>query len=294
MTTAEPLVPGTVLGFRQFRIGERGQLLPLFTGDRPWAADTTTAVCATHPAHRPPVAECTCGLHAWHHPDDALARDRRGVVTAAVRAHGRIALGEHGLRAERADVVAVCLPARWSSRHRAEVTRRLAVAHPGVEVLTSARTFRRRFPVEDLAALGVRSRPTSQARQQHAVHVPWVLGVIALYSVVVWPPAMDRVIGDGGWLVLLVAFVAWQTWLVKHSLSDVETRPSPLRERPGRMVEWTPQQPTEESPWTSKRPHANPATVRATGRPCSHWRTVVTTRSPRGTGTPSRRAATRS
>lgn len=219
MTATEPLVPGTVLGFRQFRIGEDGQLLPLFTGDRPWAATVTEAVCATDPTHRPPVEGCSCGLHAWHHAEDALARDGLGVVAAAVRAHGRIALGEHGFRAERAEVVAVCLPSRWSARRRAEVTTRLAATRPGTEVLSSARAFRRRFPAEDLTALGVRSRPTAQARLQRAVHVPWVLGVIALYSIVVWPPAMDHLVGAGGWLLLLVAFVAWQTWLVRHSLS---------------------------------------------------------------------------
>ncbi|WP_235738866.1 hypothetical protein [Nocardioides alcanivorans] len=217
--STEALVPGTLLGFRQFRIDVQGELLPLHVGNRPWRPGTTRAVCVNHPEHRPPVTGCTCGLHAWHHADDALSRDDETVV-AAIRAHGRIILGVHGLRAERAEVVAVCLPARWTARRREAVAARLRSARPDLEIFTSARGFRQRFPSEDLAALGVHTRPTAHARLRRAVHLPWVLGVLALYSVMVWPPAMERVLTGGGWVALLGAFVAWQAWLVRQSMDD--------------------------------------------------------------------------
>jgi hypothetical protein len=220
MSTTEALIPGSVLGFRQFRVDVQGQLLPLHVGNQPWHSGTTLAVCANHPEHRPPVDGCTCGLHAWHHAEDALARDDDSSVVAAVRAHGRILLGMHGLRAERAEVLAVCLPTRWTSPRREAVTARLRTARPEVEIFTTARAFRRRFPAEQLAALGVRTRPTAHSRLPRAVHLPWAVGVVALYSVMVWPPALERAVTAGGWVGLLGGFVAWQAWLVWQSMDD--------------------------------------------------------------------------
>ncbi|WP_110207332.1 hypothetical protein [Nocardioides daejeonensis] len=221
MSAVEPLIAGTVVGFRQFRLDSAGRLLPLHAGSRAWDPAGTEAACARHPGHRPPVAECSCGLYAWHHAADALSRcDDDTTVVAAVRAHGRVLLGEHGLRAERAEVVALCLPARWTARRRARVAAQLRAAHPEVALHTSPRTFRRAYAAEPLDALGVRTRPTAHARLAAAVHVPWVLGVVALYSVVVWPPALDRVMASGGWAVLLAVFVLWQAWLVSHALDD--------------------------------------------------------------------------
>ena len=218
--SAETLVPGTLLGFRQFRVDEQGRLLPMYVGNTPWES-TTVARCAAHAAHRPPVEGCGCGLHAWHHASDALARTAQGAVVGAVRAHGRIVLAEHGFRAERADIVAVCLPARWTARRRAEVRERLTATYPGLEVHDSARVFRRRFPAEELSALGVCSRPTAKVRHDCLLHLPWVLGVVALYSAMVWPPAADAVLAGGGWVVLIAAFVGWQAWLVRHALTEV-------------------------------------------------------------------------
>jgi len=220
MTTTEPLVAGSILGFRQFRVDVQGQLLPLHVGDQPWARSVTVAACSTHRAHRPPVDGCACGLHAWHHAADALARNRDATVVAAVRAHGRVLLGEHGFRAERAEVVAICLPRRWTARRRLEVSARVRATRPEIEIFTSARAFRRRFPAEALDALGVDTRPTVHARLGRAVHLPWVLGVVALYSVIVWPPALEHAVGAGGWVLLVGAFLAWQAWLVKGAMGD--------------------------------------------------------------------------
>ena len=220
MIREEPLVAGTLLGFRRFRVDEQGRLLPLHVGNRPWSVATTAAECAAHPAHRPPVEACSCGLHAWHHAEDALSRSDGVSVAAAVRAHGRIVLGEHGFRAERAEVVAVHLPVRWTSRRRAAVARRLRRAQPHVEVFTSGRTFRRRFPAERLDALGVRARPTRHARLSAAVHLPWMLGVVGLYSLTAWPVEWTRAVAAGAWPLLLAVFVVWQVWLIRGAIDD--------------------------------------------------------------------------
>lgn len=220
MSRDEPLVAGTLLGFRRFRVDEHGRLLPLHVGDRAWSDATTAAVCAHDPRHRAPVEGCSCGLHAWHHAEDALSRSDGVSVAAAVRAHGRIVLGEHGFRAERAEVVAVHLPARWTSRRRAAVAALLRAAYPHLEVLTSAREFRSRFPAESLHALGVRARPTRHARLSGAVHLPWMVGVVGLYSLMAWPAEWTGAVGAGGWPLLLAAFVVWQAWLVRGAIDD--------------------------------------------------------------------------
>lgn len=219
MNAMEPLVPGSVLGFRQFRLDGHGRLSPLFADGSPWDPAGARARCSRNADHQAPVADCTCGLHAWHHAEDAFVRAAPGQVVAAVRAHGRIVLGEHGFRAERAEVAAVCLPRRWSARRRAVASRMLRAERPGLLVLTSARVFRRRFPTEALTELGVDSSPTSQARNHRAFGVAWVLGVVGLYSVIMWPSGMARLLEAGGWVGLVVAVVAWQAWLVRSALA---------------------------------------------------------------------------
>lgn len=219
MSPGEPLVPGRVLGFRQFRLDGEGRLAPLFAEARPWESKTTQARCVVQPGHRPPVDDCTCGLYAWHHPDDALVRSAPGLVVAAVRAHGRIVLGEHGFRAERAEITGVCLPRGWSARRRTEATALLRSAWPELLVFSSPRAFRAQYQPEGLAALGVSPERTSEARNHQSFGYTWVIGVIILYSVIAWPSAVGSALRGGGWVLLLSAFVAWQAWLVRKALA---------------------------------------------------------------------------
>jgi hypothetical protein len=142
-----------VTGFRQFRVGDDG-LLPAHVGDKPWSAGVTIAHCKRGP-HRAPKEGCTCGLHAWYDVADARAHALPGEVTAVVRASGTVLLGEHGWRAEKAEILAVALPSRRTAtgarRDRARAV--VEAAYPGVAVLEEAELVTR-YPRDDLSALG--------------------------------------------------------------------------------------------------------------------------------------------
>lgn len=212
----EPLVPGSLTGFRQFRVGDDG-LLPAHVGDRPWTSPVMHAHCPRH-RHAPPAQGCSCGLHAWYFPADVRAHALPGLVTAVVRGSGAIVLGEHGFRAERAEIVAVALPGRRTST-RAKRDRVAAVVrrhYPEVRVVDDLRTLERDHPPDDLAALGVVARPTGHT--DHRVwSLGWVLGVLALAALLLSPDVSGAFLRAGGWMVLVAGFVAWQGWLLSRT-----------------------------------------------------------------------------
>ena len=204
-----------ITGFRQFRVGDDG-LLPAHVGNRPWTSPVTVARCGR--GHATPVQGCACGLHAWYDVADARAHALPGEVTAVVRASGTVLLGEHGWRAERAEVVAVALPGRRTSTdaRRERIRAVVAAAHPEAEVLEDVRELERRFAPDDLSALGVER--TTSGTPDLAVRWGWgwgwVLGVVALYAFSLAPAA---VLEAGGWVGLVAALVAWQAWLVSRA-----------------------------------------------------------------------------
>jgi hypothetical protein len=70
--------------------------------------------------HRPGHPDCTCGIYAYH---DLLSlkptpRAFPTAVFGLVNAYGHVTVGTKGFRAEKADVVALTLPAPYSSRPR--------------------------------------------------------------------------------------------------------------------------------------------------------------------------------
>lgn len=229
MTGADLLVPGSVVGFRQFRVRPDGSLAPLFVDDAPWRVGVTEARCTLDRAHRPPDPGCRCGLYAWYHPDDALLHRAPGLVTAAVRLEGRIVLGEHGLRAERGEVTAVCLPSRLTTPHRTRqrVARTIRARHPQVEVYDDVRAFRRGCPPDDLTGLGVPA-PSPVTGGDRRFHVAWAGGIVAFGSAVLWPGAVDGFMDHGGWAAIPAAVVGWQAYLLRATRGTLvgrSTRP---------------------------------------------------------------------
>lgn len=167
--SARPLVPGSLRGYRTWRLASRLECVPdgmlpitsvtrrdvLWTptmhaectpdaGPPPRRRTTTRGV-----DHAAPRTGCKCGIYAWYAPDDtALLRAR---VFGVVEASGLVLMGDRGFRAERARVTAV-------------VTRRprltAACARAGIAVYRRRRDLIRDHPPEDVSSLlGVRPAP---------------------------------------------------------------------------------------------------------------------------------------
>ena len=96
-------------------------------------------------AHRSPAPSCECGIYAWYRPDDSLAMDA-GVYGAfgVIQASGLVLMGDHGFRAEHAQVVAVVT---WNKRIAA------ACEAAGIAVYRRRRDLLRDYPPDDLSAL---------------------------------------------------------------------------------------------------------------------------------------------
>ncbi|HTU96775.1 MAG TPA: hypothetical protein VMF14_13100 [Solirubrobacteraceae bacterium] len=114
MEGSAPDLITAVIGFRQWRLS--GDELLSFRADEPWRRGVQTARCATH-AHAAPANGCTCGIYAWYAPAprgaSAMTPD---LVAGAVALWGQIELHAHGMRAERAMVVALALPFSWGAK----------------------------------------------------------------------------------------------------------------------------------------------------------------------------------
>jgi len=158
--SARPLVPGSLRGYRTWRLASRLEnvpdgMLPMTSVTRRDVLWTPTMTAACTPdvgptlrrrpperSHAAPSSGCKCGIYAWYAPDDtALLRAR---VFGAVEASGIVLMGDRGFRAERARVTAV-------------VTRRprlaAACGRAGITVYRRKRDLLRDHPPEDVTAL---------------------------------------------------------------------------------------------------------------------------------------------
>jgi hypothetical protein len=124
-----------VAAFRKWRVVDgrlRSLYLPVF-----WTEAVQHAECrALHDAtrsHMAPGSACSCGLYASHEPDlEFPAIDYRG-VSGVVTLWGDIEVHADGVRAEYAQVEALCLYDRWTDRQTGAVQ---AVAEElGVELV---------------------------------------------------------------------------------------------------------------------------------------------------------------
>jgi hypothetical protein len=126
-TGEETVVPGVLRGYRTWRIDRSGRLgstavpypwrLSEQTADcvppnaflTPWGLPCPCSICQTgRRPHGSPARDCVCGFYGWYSPRDA--RLVEAPVFGAIEVSGRILLGTHGFRAERARVLGLVLP----------------------------------------------------------------------------------------------------------------------------------------------------------------------------------------
>jgi hypothetical protein len=144
----EALVPGTLRGYRTWRLTLGGHLVSTAM-ESLWDDGVNEATCFSpleHPGVAVPDARCQCGFYGWYAPDDSriVPSDVFGVIEAS----GRIILGTHGFRAERARPVAVVAMRGWVTRDA------LVQLHArGVEVYFSRTTLLRAYPPDDVSGL---------------------------------------------------------------------------------------------------------------------------------------------
>lgn len=132
--------------------------------------------------HAAPHKDCRCGFYGWYDP-----RDHRMVpasLTAVIEASGRIVLGEHGFRAERARVVAVALP-----------TAGPPYLDPGirqaqVQVFRTAEEMFEAYPQQDMSEL-LEHRCTADCRRDDSLEAQ-LLRMMGLQSY--FAPASPQVV----------------------------------------------------------------------------------------------------
>ncbi len=212
---SEPaLVPGELRGYRQFELRADGLYPMVLTGSGPWDGLLERARCAAGADHRPPAADCKCGLYAWYLPGSATVSV--GPASAVVAARGRCILGDRGFRAAEARIEAVALPAvvRWTPRAGSRARRMLARAYPHTRVYGSERQMLKDFPPQDMSALGIvpprdRSREYRAAAIGLSVAVPILTFLLAALPRLASAPQLEQ-----WWPVLVLLAVAWQVGLV--------------------------------------------------------------------------------
>lgn len=121
MTVAVPMFVQPVIGFRVWRLGADGLLLPRAVSAlerlaaEPWRPGRNDARCMylgrSRALHRSPRADCDCGLYAYHEVA-RMARAARAedCIGGAVAAWGDLEVHRTGFRAQHAQVIALALP----------------------------------------------------------------------------------------------------------------------------------------------------------------------------------------
>jgi hypothetical protein len=101
------------------------------------------ALCRPGDGHDAPCEACACGVYGWYDPSDTriVPADVFGVIEVS----GKVLLGDHGFRAERARLLAVA-----SVRSRGTATRLEAA---GVRVYRDRPGLIEDYPRDDLSAL---------------------------------------------------------------------------------------------------------------------------------------------
>ncbi len=140
MTAEAPLLPEAVIGYRVWRMGDDGGLLPYVSvhagAQAIWTPGDVTAACDE--GHEAPAAGCSCGLHAAYEPPDPL-RDggfgRNHAVYGAVSCWGEIDTTSTDFRAQHARIVCLAFW-RMQTWHHTELVRAIARSHavPCVEL----------------------------------------------------------------------------------------------------------------------------------------------------------------
>ena len=165
LCTGEPaLIPAGLRGYRTWRINYRGELRSTLVRHT-WQLSGEQAVChrtelldvsritkgvglAFDHGGSCPHPPCGCGIYGWYDPDDT--RLAQAAVFGAVEASGRILMGTHGFRAERARVLAVSTEGLPD-----DVTAQLSerATWQGIAVFGDRAQLVEAFPPDDLTGL---------------------------------------------------------------------------------------------------------------------------------------------
>jgi hypothetical protein len=133
MEAAAPDLISAVIGFRQWRL--RGSELWSLRCDELWSRGVQTARCLNEVQHAAPAPQngCTCGIYAWYAPPPRTASaGTSDLVAGAIAAWGRVELHAHGMRVERAMVVALALPFSWGAKRHSVLAAARALEVPAV------------------------------------------------------------------------------------------------------------------------------------------------------------------
>lgn len=159
-TGPEQLVPGVLRGYRTWRLNGFGQLTS--TAQHYTWGPTAGALCsrggpcgcgnsqcvftqASGNGHEAPSVDCGCGLYGWYAPDDS--RIVPSHVFGCIEVSGRVLLGTHGFRAERARILGLVTipkgtPRAWRDYRAA-----------GARFFDSREQLLEQFPPDDVSAL---------------------------------------------------------------------------------------------------------------------------------------------
>ena len=123
-STETTMVPGTLRGYRAWRIKPWGLQSVSMTGHT-WGK-TEQARClqggvSGRLGHSAPKRGCSCGIYAKHTLDDLEYEfgTLSGYMYGSIKVHGRIMLGDHGFRAQHAEIEALLwrgLPLRYEDK----------------------------------------------------------------------------------------------------------------------------------------------------------------------------------
>jgi hypothetical protein len=178
--SAAPDFAFAVAGYRAWQLSPGGVLFPLaLPAAPPWSPAANRARCfgpGRHDAHEAPGPQCTCGLHALHHPDDGRLKLGHPAV-GAIAAWGEVEVYAAGFRAEYASVIALAHQPSRSTGPPAplrEAARRYGVRLVSLADLEAeAREFALPLPDEVLPKRDVRSSKShwrSLPRRRNAGH----------------------------------------------------------------------------------------------------------------------------
>jgi len=137
MIESAPDLVEAAIGYRAWHLDADGVLRPWTFSSHPWQPGVNTAGCARDHRHRPPVADCMCGLYALCDPADRRLDFRADQAVGAIAAWGDLEVHRTGFRAEHACIVALAIPDRIDPDGRDALER--ASARYGVPLVSAAR-----------------------------------------------------------------------------------------------------------------------------------------------------------
>jgi hypothetical protein len=180
----ESLVPGTLRGYRTWRVGESGLLLRSTDHGIEWervmAAECRNASFGHNyvtgeawecfPIHPAPDPACFCGIYGWYRPDES--RLVEAPIFGVIAASGHVLLGDFGFRAEKATILAV-------QTDDPVVTERCEAA--GIAVYTDRAALVSDYPPDDVRELLV-GHDIPETPPDEPTGSPWPWQTVQLHA----------------------------------------------------------------------------------------------------------------